>query len=163
MTYLFDANTFMEGARLYYSFELAPGFWDWLISAPMRDHIASIEAVREEIGNGSGDLVDWVRGSVPDDFWRPVTQATLAAARELSEWAIDPLRGFNQAAVDQFLASGDYWLIAEGMASGLTVVTREVSAPGSKKSIKIPDACQAFGVQCKQPFPVYQGLGLRLR
>lgn len=162
MTYLFDSNTFMEAARLYYSFELAPGFWDWVISDPMRRHIASIEAVREEIGKGSGDLADWATGSVPDDFWRPVTQVTLVAAQRLSEWATDPVRGFKQAAVDQFLASCDYWLIAEGMASGLTVVTREVSAPGSRKSIKIPDACKAFGVHCEQPFPVYQSLGLKL-
>lgn len=162
MTYLFDSNTFIEAARLYYSFELAPGFWDWVISDAMRGHIASIEAVREEISNGSGDLVDWATRSVPDDFWRPVTEATLAAAQELSKWATDPLRGFKQAAVDQFLASCDYWLIAEGMASGLTVVTREASAPGSRKSIKIPDACQPFGVHCEQPFPVYQRLGLKL-
>lgn len=162
MTYLFDSNTFMEAARLYYGFQLAPGFWDWLISDPMRPHISSIEAVRDEIGNGTGDLVDWATDTVPADFWRPVTQATLAAAQELSEWATDPLHEFKQAAIDQFLASCDYWLIAEGMASGLTVVTREVSTPGSKKSIKIPDACQPFHVPCEQPFPVYHKLGLKL-
>jgi hypothetical protein len=160
--YLFDSNTLMEAARLYYSFKLAPGFWAWLISDSMRPHIASIEAVREEIGTGSGDLVDGATESVPDDFWRPVTEATLAAARELSQWATDPRRSFTQAAVDQFLASCDYWLIAEAHASGLTVVTREVSTPGSRKSVKIPDACQSFSVQCEQPFPVYQRLGLKL-
>lgn len=162
MTYLFDSNTFMEAARLYYSFELAPGFWQWLISDPMRGQIASIEAVRDEIGNGTGDLVDWAAEAAPADFWRPPTQATLDAAQELSRWATDPDRDFKQAAVDQFLASCDYWLIAEAMASGLQVVTREVSAPGSKKSIKIPDACRQFGVSCEQPFAVYQRLGLRL-
>lgn len=162
MTYLFDSNSFMEAARLYYHFELAPGFWDWVISDPLRSHISSIEAVREEISKGYGALVDWAKGSVPDDFWRPVTQSTLAAAQQLSQWATDPLRGFTQAAVDKFLSSCDYWLVAEAMASGLTVVTREVSAPSSKKSIKIPDACAPFKVKCEQPFVVYQNLGLRL-
>ena len=162
MTYLFDSNTFMEAARLYYSFELAPGFWEWLISDAMRAQIASIEAVRDEIGNGAGDLADWAAETAPADFWRPPTQATLDAAQKLSRWATDPDRDFKQAAVDQFLASCDYWLIAEAMASGLRVVTREVSAPGSKKSIKIPDACMSFGVSCEQPFAVYQRLGLRL-
>ncbi len=162
MTHLFDANTFMEAARLYYSFKLAPGFWEWLISPPMRAHIASIDAVRDEIGNGTGDLVDWAKHTAPADFWRRPTQATLGAAQELSRWATDPDRKFKQAAVDQFLASCDYWLIAEAMASRLSVVTREVPAPGSKKAIKIPDACMAFGVSCEQPFAVYQRLGLRL-
>lgn len=162
MTYLFDSNTFMEAARLYYSFELAPGFWDWLISDPMRGQIASIEAVRDEIGNGNGDLVKWAAQTAPTDFWRLPTQDTVDAAQELSRWATDPKRNFKQAAVDQFLDSCDYWLIAEAMASGLRVVTREVSAPGSKKSIKIPDVCVPFGVSCDQPFAVYQKLGLRL-
>ncbi|MGL4743873.1 MAG: DUF4411 family protein [Dermatophilaceae bacterium] len=162
MTYLFDSNCFMEAARLYYSFELAPGFWEWLVSGPMRGHIASTPAVRDEIGSGSGDLVDWATRSVPYDFWRPVGPGTLQAAQKLSIWAADPARGFTQAALAEFLASCDYWLIAEAVASGLTVVSREKSAPGSRKSVKIPDVCRAFEVQCKQPFPVYQSLGLKL-
>ena len=161
MTYLFDSNTFMEAARLYYSFDLAPGFWEWLLSDPMRPEIASVESVRDEISKGTGDLVDWA-ANAPADFWRPVTAATLDSAMELSEWAADPARIFKQSAVDGFLASCDYWLIAEGMATGLTVVTREVSAPGSQKRVKIPDACKPFDVQCEQPFPVYQKLGLKL-
>ena len=28
--YLMDSNAFMEANRLYYAFDLAPGFWDWL-------------------------------------------------------------------------------------------------------------------------------------
>lgn len=161
MTYLFDSNTFMEAARLYYGFDLAPGFWEWLISDPMREHIASVESVRDEIAKGTGDLVEWANDA-PADFWRPITAATLDAAIELSEWATDPARKFKQSAVDEFLASCDYWLIAEAMTSGFTVVTREVSAPDSQKRVKIPDACKAFGVKCEQPFPVYGKLGLKL-
>jgi hypothetical protein len=28
--YLVDANAFMEANRLYYAFDIAPGFWTWL-------------------------------------------------------------------------------------------------------------------------------------
>lgn len=159
--YLFDANTFMEAARLYYSFDLAPGFWEWLVSDPMRNEISSVEAVKDEISGGHGDLVTWAE-SVRADFWRPVTQATLEHGTALAEWANDPERDYRQAAVDAFLGKADFWLIAEAMASGATVVTREVPAPESKKNIKIPDACAAFGVAHAQPFPVYARLGLRL-
>lgn len=159
--HLFDSNSFMEAARLYYGFDLAPGFWAWLISEPMRDQIASVEAVKDEITDGKGDLVAWAHGA-PEDFWRPVTEATLERGSALAEWAADPARDYRQEAVDGFLAKADFWLIAEALASGATVVTREVSAPDSKKSIKIPDACAAFGLACAQPFPVYARLGLRL-
>ena len=161
MTYLFDANTFIEAARLYYRFDVAPGYWDWLVSEPMRNLIGSVQHIKEEIGKGTGDLVTWA-DSAPEGFWIPVTAATLDEGIELAGWAADPARQYTQAAVDEFLAGADFWLIAEAMASGATVVTREVSAPESKKSIKIPDACKAFGVACAQPFPVYATLGLRL-
>lgn len=162
MTYLFDSNTFMEAARLYYSFDLAPGFWEWLVSEPMRERIGSVEAVKDEISAGEGDLVDWAQEEAPADFWRPVSEATLKAATALAEWAADPGHAYTQAAVDEFLGKADFWIVAEAMATGSTVVTREVSAPNSKKAIKIPDACAAFGVPCDQPFPVYARLGLRL-
>jgi len=48
------------------------------------------------------------------------------------------------------------------MASGATVVTREQPAPDSKKKIKIPDACNAFGVNWTDPFSLYRTLGMRL-
>lgn len=159
--YLFDANTFMEAARLYYSFELAPGFWEWLVSESMRDQIASIEAVKDEITAGTGQLVAWAE-SIPTDFWRPVTEETLTRASAVSEWAADPGRNYTQAAVDDFLGKADYWLVAEAMATAATVVTRELSSPDSRRRIMIPDACAAFGVRCAQPFPVYAALGLRL-
>jgi len=28
--YLLDSNAFMEANRLYYGFDIAPGFWTWL-------------------------------------------------------------------------------------------------------------------------------------
>jgi Domain of unknown function (DUF4411) len=159
--FLFDSNTFIEAARLYYAFDLAPGFWEWLVSGPMRSQIGSVEAVREEVMSGHGDLVTWA-ASTPADFWRPVSESTLERASALAEWAADPGRDYKQSAVDEFLSKADFWLIAEAMASGATLVTREVSAPDSKKTIKIPDACSAFGVLCAQPFVVYSTLGLRL-
>jgi hypothetical protein len=48
------------------------------------------------------------------------------------------------------------------MASGATVVTREQPAPDSKKKIKIPHACNAFGVAWTGPFSTYRALGMRL-
>ena len=28
--YLLDSNAFIEANRLYYAFDIAPGFWTWL-------------------------------------------------------------------------------------------------------------------------------------
>ena len=48
------------------------------------------------------------------------------------------------------------------MAASATVVTREQPAPDSKKKIKIPDVCNAFGVVWTDPLSLYRTLGMRL-
>jgi hypothetical protein len=159
--YLMDSNAFMEANRLYYAFDIAPGFWDWLGDASLADQVASIDAVKDEITAGSGDLVAWVRAR-PSTFWLTDTNAVVAAMARLSAWATDPARQYRQEAIDEFLDSADYKLIAHAMAVGATVVTREQPAPDSKKKIKIPDVCKAFGVLWADPFSLYRTLGMRL-
>ena len=67
----------------------------------------------------------------------------------MSSWATGA--DYEQAAVSTFLQAADYYLVAHGLAHGHTVVTHEVAA-GSKKKIKIPDACISLGVQFMTPF-----------
>lgn len=66
----------------------------------------------------------------------------------MAEWAND--RDCLPAAKAKFLdeKSADAWLVSFAMHSpGFVVVTNEVSAPGSKKDIKLPDAALAMGVK----------------
>ncbi|MGI8676169.1 MAG: DUF4411 family protein [Nocardioidaceae bacterium] len=159
--HLLDANAFIEANRLYYGFDIAPGFWTWLADPSLAGQVASIDAVKDEITAGTGDLVDWAR-ACPAGFWLTDTEDMLTAMRELAAWATDPARQYRQQAIDEFLDSADFKLIAYAMASGATVVTREQPAPDSKKKIKIPDVCNDFGVAWSDPFSVYRTLGMRL-
>lgn len=159
--HLLDANAFMEANRLYYGFDIAPGFWTWLGDPSLVGQVASIDAVKDEITAGTGDLADWARAR-PASFWLTDTDAVLLAMRELAAWAADPGRQYRQEAVEEFLDSADLKLIAHAMTSGATVVTREQPAPESKKKIKIPDAGNAFGVTWTDPFSLYRTLGMRL-
>lgn len=159
--YLLDANAFMEAYRLYYAFDIAPGFWKWLGDSSLARQVGSIDAVKEEITAGTGDLVTWA-ASLPPEFWVADTDDVVAAMAELAAWANEPARQYRQEAVDEFMASADLKLIAHAMVSGATVVTREQPAPDSKKKIKIPDACNEFRVSWTDPFGAYRALGLRL-
>lgn len=161
MTYLLDANAFMEAARLYYSFDMVPAFWNWLQGGALAGRVNSIEAVRKEITNGQGDLVTWAR-AMPSNFWLQDSADSLANTRHLAAWANHPDRPYNQAAISEFMASADLRLIALAMATGGTVATREVPAPRSQKKVKIPDVCDAFGVHCVTPFESYRSLGMCL-
>lgn len=159
--YLLDSNAFMEASRTYYGFDIAPGFWAWLGDPSLAGQVASIDAVKDEITAGSGDLVAWAR-TRPGAFWLPDTDGTVASMRELAVWATAPERQYRQDAVDEFLDSADLKLIAHAMATGAVVVTREQPAPESRKKIKIPDACRAVNVAWTDPFSLYRTLGMRL-
>lgn len=160
--HLLDANVFMEASRLYYSFKIAPGYWEWLVAKFEAGEIASTEAVYDEITAGSGDLVTWARDSALEGFWLPDTAASIAVTAELAAWAAHPVRLFKQSAVDEFMASADLRLASQASALDATVVTRETSDPACRKRVKLPDAAMAVGVSCVQPFAAYESLGLRL-
>jgi hypothetical protein len=133
--YLLDANAFMEANRLYYAFDIAPGFWNWLGDNSLARKVGSIDAVKDEITAGTGELVTWA-ASRPTAFWVADTNEVVAGMAELAAWANDPARQYRQEAVNEFMASADLKIIAHAMVAGATVVTREQTAPDSKKKIK---------------------------
>lgn len=159
--YLLDANAFIEASRLYYAFDIAPGFWTWLGDPRHAGQIASIEAVRDELTAGTGDLVVWARAR-PSTFWLTDTPAVVAAMTRIAAWTTDPARQYRQEAIDVFLDSADYALVAHALVTDAVLVTREQPAPDSKKIIKIPDVCNAFNVAWTDPFSIYRARRMRL-
>lgn len=151
----------MEAERLYYSFDLVPAFWKWLSSTFLAGDVASIAAVRNEITAGTGDLVDWAR-KLPGEFWFSDSEWSIQSLTRLAEWVNDPARNYTQEAVAEFLGSADARLIAQAHASNSIVATREKSNLRSRKRVKMPDACSAFGVACVTPFDAYRRLGMCL-
>lgn len=160
--FLIDANAFMEASRLYYSFKIAPGYWEWLVKRFEAGDIASVESVYDEITAGEGDLVEWAKDSALDGFWLPDTPDSVTQMGSLATWADHADRPYKQSAVDEFMDSADLRLAAHAAAVGATVVTRETSDPACKKRVKLPDASAAVGVPCIQPFVAYERLGLNL-
>lgn len=159
---LLDSNAFIEAKNLYYSFTIAPGFWDWLEWAHDAGDLASVPAVREELLRQDDELSAWA-ARLPTSFWREETADTVASLQLLATWAMNDAPLFTQQARTDFLASADYRLIAEAHAGSHTVVTREQSAPMARRRVLIPDACAAHSVECASPFDVYAAVGLRLQ
>lgn len=61
MTYLLDANIFIQAKNLHYGFDFCPAFWDWLIAKNSAGLVFSIDKVADEIAAGSDDLSDWAK------------------------------------------------------------------------------------------------------
>jgi hypothetical protein len=68
------------------------------------------------------------------------------------------LATYKPEAKAKFLSGADPWLIAKAQITGTTVVTHEVSSPGSKKRVTIPDVCDTFGVKYIAPYEVLRSM-----
>lgn len=62
-TYLLDANVFIEAARRYYAFDIAPPFWEALLEFAEKGKLISIDRVKNELLRGKDELSTWVKRS----------------------------------------------------------------------------------------------------
>lgn len=155
--YAIDSDIFIQAKNRHYGFDFCPAFWDWLDEAHSAGRVLSVAAVGDELKEGDDDLAEWVRGR--DSFFVEPDEAVVASLNQLSKWANGS--DYVQAAIHEFLGSGDYFLIAHAHAHGMTVVTHEISSPEGRKKIKIPDACIAMNVRCVDPFAMLRAEGAR--
>lgn len=148
MSYLLDADVMIRAKRDHYGFEFCPAFWDWLVRANKQELVFSIEMVEDDLTAGNDQLATWAAARGASFFLRPDAR-TLPALATVSTWVTG--QGYAPAAVTEFLQASDYYLIAQALAGGHTLVTHEVSEPMKKKRIKIPDVCIAVAVKCIRP------------
>jgi hypothetical protein len=148
--YLLDANVFIQAKNDYYGFDFVPAFWDWLDRERQDGRLASVDAVGRELTSGQDALAIWAK--TRPAMFQPMDDQAQPSLRALADWAQSPANRYAQAAIAEFLSGADYQLVAYAHAHGHAVVTQEQSSPGSKKSVKIPDACKAFGVLSVRPF-----------
>ncbi|SDM26200.1 DUF4411 family protein [Actinomyces ruminicola] len=157
--YLVDSNVLIEAKNRYYAFDIAPGFWEWLDHAYGQGQVFSIEKVSEELLQGKDELSKWAKEH--PKFFHPADQLTVSVFARLSTWAQS--QGFTQAALDEFSdEKADYVLVAHAAAHKCTVVTHETAGSGSKKRVKIPDACGALGVAWVNTFEMLRRTGAHL-
>ncbi len=148
MTYLLDANVFIQAKNMHYGFEFCPGFWDWLDQSNRSGLVFSVDKVAEELGKGNDSLKPWVTDR-KDSFFLKSDHGVLKQFPIISEWIVK--KEYEDFARMAFLATADFYLIAHGLASRFTVVTHERAANSTKK-IKIPDVCKGLGVSVMDPF-----------
>ena len=59
MTYLLDANVFIQAKNMHYGFDLCPGFWEWLDQSHASGRVFSIDKVADELSKGKDELLPW--------------------------------------------------------------------------------------------------------
>ncbi|HEB93585.1 MAG TPA: DUF4411 family protein [Gammaproteobacteria bacterium] len=148
MSYLLDANVFIQAKNLHYGLDFCPAFWQWLIEQNRTGKVFSIEKVGDEIQAGDDDLSDWAKDRDSDFFLNP-DAAVLQSLGEVSQWATG--NGYEATAITTFFQVADYYLVAHALANGTTVVTHEIPS-NSVKKVKIPNACIGTDVKFMSPY-----------
>lgn len=148
MTYLLDANVFIQAKNLHYGLDFCPAFWGWLLDNNAAGRVFSIDKVADEIAGGADELTDWMRDPGNGLFVKTGAAVT-AQFGAVSTWATQ--QKYEPAAINTFLQVADYYLIAHALTDGHVVVTHEVPA-NSVKRIKIPNACIGLGLRFMTPY-----------
>lgn len=150
----------MEPHRHYYAFDLCPGYWDFLDQAFAAGNFRSIQAVLTECQANPDALAIWA--AARPGFFPAPTAATAAGLTRVSTWVMANPQ-YTAAAKADFLSDADAILVAEGLAGGDTVVTYETREPNRLVRIKIPDVCDALGVQCLRLPDALRAAGAQFR
>jgi hypothetical protein len=156
LLYLLDADVLIRADRLYYPPNRFPIFWSWLIHMGTNGSVKVPREQYEEVANGKGALVDWLKtvkvkgalllGEEADPVL--VAEVTLKGYGQLDEI------GLEKVGRDPFLISYGY-----ADKAGRTIVTLEVSAPRRQgANRKIPDVCAGLGVACCDLFELINAL-----
>lgn len=159
MTYLLDANTYIQAKSLHYRMHVVPGFWDWLDQQFGHGQVGSIRSVYDELAGGGDELSQWVKLR-RDHFLLVDEQETQAIFTEIADH-VATHSSYREPHVSSFLSGADPWLVAKAKAIGAQVVTNEARVgPGSKK-VKVPNICDHFQVACFDTFDLLDTLKAR--
>lgn len=161
--YVVDTSIFIEAARRYYAFDIAPRFWQQLKQYADQRIIVSIDRVHEEIAKGKDKLRDWCNNDFQGAFVTTADDNVLQEYSAIMQWAQAQTQYIN-AAKDELAekTNADAWVVAYAKAYGCIVVTHERSYLNIKRRIPIPNICQALGVQYIDTFEMMRKLGIKL-
>ncbi len=160
ITFVLDANVFIQAARQYYAFDLAPSFWQSLIHFGQLGRLMSIDRISEELKKGMDELADWAQSSFGNAFAPTDSEDITQSYSEIMNW-VNNQKQFSDAAKADFAQGADGWLIAYARVNGYTIVTQEQMASALSHKVKIPNVCHAFNVPYVDTFSMLRSLGIR--
>lgn len=148
MTYLLDANIFIQAKNLHYGFDFCPAFWEWLLEQNAAGRVYSIDKVANELAAGGDELAAWA-DKEGHGLFLPTDAGIASSLTPVSSWVTG--QQYEPAAVNTFLQIADFYLVAHALAKGHVLVTHEV-ASNSVRKIKIPNVCAGLNLPFMSPY-----------
>lgn len=160
--YVLDSNFFIQAHRVSYPLDIAFSFWNKVKQLADQGKIISIDKVKNELYDKNDVLEAWCRDNLPEDFFKDTT-LVMAEYGQVSAWAINSGAHYQQNALNEFLDAdeADAFLIAYALSDkeNRIILTHEVSKPNQRNKIKIPEPCNALGVEFCTTIDMFRRLG----
>ncbi len=160
--FVLDACVFIEAARRYYAFDIAPKFWDSLIAEAENGKVCSIDRVFQELKQGGDELSDWAKKRFRKWFFSTAQTPVIKQYCHVMKW-VENNQQFEAVAKRQFAEGADGWVVAYALVHKSVVVTQETPRPDIKRKVPIPNVCQQFQVQHIDTFAMMRKLGIVFR
>ena len=156
--YVLDTNVLIQAIKGYYSHEICPGFWEFLIHGFESNVIFSIDRVYGELTEK--DQKDWVAewAKANKKFFQDCDDDVGNHVARIC--SISYVKRFKQSQIAAFHDVADPWLIGYAKKHGMTVVTLEGTKDAQSK-IKIPSICEELGVPVINTFQMLEKLKAR--
>lgn len=160
--YILDSNFFIQAHRVYYPLDVVASFWNIVRDLAEQGVIISIDKVKNELYKNEDDLKAWCESNLPTSFFKE-SSGVYPSYSDIVGWAVSRSDHYLQKAIDEFLDAdeADAWLASYALANNGTIVTHEVSNPAQKNKIKIPEACNQFGVPFINTIEMFRQLGIK--
>lgn len=156
--YWIDSDALIHVKYEGYSFALAPGFWDFLVTMANDGSLRAPVKVYDELREGSDQLSEWAKTNRDVLFVDP-SQDVQEQYGKIADYVT---ANYEPQWAKPFLAGADVWLIAHASIDGGQVVTFEAPASMNDKRAKIPDVASVFGVKCLKVWEMARVAGLEL-
>lgn len=160
--YIIDSNFFIQAHRLNYPLDVASGFWNKVKQLADDGRIISIDKVKQEIYQNEDALKLWCSANLPRDFFVD-TALVMAEYGRVAAWAASQNHHYLPNALAEFLHAdeADAYIVAYALAdtANRMIVTQEISQPGRRNKVKIPEACNALNVQFVNVINMFRRLG----
>lgn len=160
--YLVDSNFFIQAHRATYPIDIATGFWNKVKQLADSGKIVSIDKVKKELYDKNDELEDWCKANLPNNFFKDSSEIIPEYTR-ITGWAASMSNHYMPSAISEFLDAeeADAFIIAYALSDiqNRIIVTQEVSQPGRKNKIKIPEPCNIFGIRYINTIEMFRMLG----
>ena len=162
MLFLLDANVLIDANRDYYSFDVVPEFWSWLIHMGNQDRVKIPLEAYEEIKDGNDNLALWAKEMSAEEALLFPEETNIELVQTVIQEGYAP----DLSDIEIEKIGRDPFLIAYALNDirNRCLVTTEKSAPGKKRANRrIPDVCNDLSITSCHTFIFVKKLGFKTK